>query len=109
MSPIVPVPKPDRPNEIRIYTDAREANKAIMSSRHSSPTVEDLAVKLKGSKYISKFDQKSGYNQIILHEKSRYITAFCNHFGIFQYKRLNFGINAASEISQKIIEQVLSG
>ncbi|CAF1080712.1 unnamed protein product, partial [Brachionus calyciflorus] len=109
VSPIVPVPKPDRPNEIRICTDAREANKAILRSRHSCPTVEDLAVKLNGAKYISKFDLKSGYNQIMLHEKSRYITAFCTHLGIFQYKRLNFGINAASEIFQKIVEQVLSG
>lgn len=47
--------------------------------------------------------------QIPLAEKSRYITAFCTHMGLFQYKRLNFGINAASEIFQKTIEQVLSG
>ena len=52
VSPIVPVPKPGKPNEIRICTDAREANKAILRSRHSCPTVEDLAVRLNGAKFI---------------------------------------------------------
>ncbi|CAF1012738.1 unnamed protein product, partial [Brachionus calyciflorus] len=82
VSPIVPVPNPDKPNEIRIYLV---------------------------SKLMSKFDLNSGYNQILLNEKSRFLTAFCTHLGIFQCKRLNFGIKMASEIFQKIIEQVLSG
>ena len=109
VSPIVPVPKPDKPHELRICTDAREANKAILRSRHTCPTVEDLALRLNGAKFISKFDLRSGYHQLLLSESSRYITAFCTHLGIFQYKRLNFGINAAAEIFQKTIEQVLAG
>ena len=109
VSLIVPVPKPGKQNEIRICTDAREANKAILRSRYSCLTVEDLAVRLNVAKFISKFDLRSGYNQILLSNESRYITAFCTHMGIFQYKRLNFGINAASEIFHKSIEQVLSG
>ncbi|CAF0793082.1 unnamed protein product [Brachionus calyciflorus] len=43
VSPKVPVPKPDRPNEIPICRDAREANKVIIRKRRSCPTVEDLA------------------------------------------------------------------
>lgn len=108
ISPIVPVPKPGK-NEIRICTDAKLANKAILRSRHTFPTIEDLVVKLNGAKFISKFDLRSGYNQIMIDPESRYITAFCTHLGIFQYKRLNFGINASSEIFQKAIEQVLAG
>jgi hypothetical protein len=109
VSPIVPIPKPNAPNEIRICTDAREANQAIMRERHNTPTIDDLTVKLNGAAVISKFDLKSGYNQILIDPASRYITAFCTHMGIFQYKRLNFGINTASEIFQKAIEQVISG
>ncbi|CAF1007730.1 unnamed protein product [Brachionus calyciflorus] len=81
-------PKPGRPNEVRICTDAREANKAILRSRHASPTVEDHAVRLNGAKYISKFDLRSGYNQLVL-EKA------C--------------INAASEIFQKTVGQLCAG
>ena len=35
------------------------------------------------------------------------MTDFCTHLGIFQYKRLNFGINTAAEIFQKAVEKVL--
>ncbi|CAF0846759.1 unnamed protein product [Brachionus calyciflorus] len=66
VSPIVPVQKPGKQNEIRICTDAREANKAILRSRHSCPTLGDLAVRLNGARFISKFDIRSGYNQILL-------------------------------------------
>jgi hypothetical protein len=108
VSPIVIVPK-STPGEIRICTDARAANKAIKRERHVTPTVDDLTAKLNGAAVISKFDLRSGYNQLMIHPKCRYITAFCTHMGIFQYKRLNFGINTAAEIFQKTIEMVLVG
>jgi hypothetical protein len=75
VSPIVPVPKPDDPNEIRICTDARETNQAIKRERHVTPTVDDLTVKLNGAAVISKFYLKAGYNQLIIAPECRYI--FC--------------------------------
>ena len=109
ISPIVPVPKRNGTDDIRICTDARNANMAIKRERHVTPTVDDLIVKLNGAKYISKIDLKKGYNQIMINEDSRYITAFCTHLGIYQYKRLNFGINTAAEIFQKAIESIICG
>jgi hypothetical protein len=44
-----------------------------------------------------------------LHPDSRYITTFTSHLGLHRFKRLNFDVNAASEIFQHIIEQVLHG
>lgn len=38
---------------------------------------------------------------------SRDLTTFSTHVGLFRYKRLNFGINAAAEIFQDTIRQVL--
>ena len=109
ISPIVPVPKKNGTNEIRICSDARYANKAIQRQRHIAPTVEDLVVNMNGAKFISKLDLKGGYNQLVLDPASRYITAFCTHMGVFRYKRLNFGINTSGEIFQKVIEGVLNG
>lgn len=103
------VPKRNGTDEVRVCTDARYANTAILRERHITTTVDDLAVKLNGCKYFSKFDLKSGYNQIKISRESRYITAFCTHLGIYQYKRLNFGINTAAEIFQKAIEKVIIG
>lgn len=36
------------------------------------------------------------------------ITTFSTHVGLFRYKRLNFGINAAAEVIQDTIRQVLA-
>ncbi len=47
-------------------------------------------------------------DQIELHP-DRYITTFSSHLGLHRYKRLNFGVNAASEKFQQIMEQVLEG
>ena len=107
VSPIVPVPKPD--GSVRICTDARAANKAISRERHLTPTIDELVVRLNGAAKFSKIDLKSGYNQLSIEPESRYITAFVTHMGVYQYKRLNFGINAAAEVFQKTIEQTLSG
>jgi len=109
ISPIVPVPKRNGTDEIRICTNAPYANKAIKRERHVTPTVDDIIVKLNGAKFISKIDLKKGYNQIGIATQCRYITAFCIHMGIYQYKRLNFGINTAAEVFQKAIESIICG
>ena len=108
VSAIVPVPK-ETPGEVRITSDGRAANKAIMRQRHICPTVDDLVVALNDARVITKLDLKSGYNQLVIDEESRYVTTFCTHLGMFRYKRLNMGINAASEIFQRVIGQVICG
>ena len=57
--------------------------------------------------HFSHLDLRSGYHQIILDEESRGITTFTTHKGLFQWKRLPFGINSASEVFQNTIQQVL--
>ena len=47
------------------------------------------------------------YHQLEIDEDSRQITTFSTHFGLFRYKRLLFGVNAASEIFQNAIANVL--
>ena len=43
----------------------------------------------------------------MLHPDSRPITCFSTHLGLFQYKRLNFGVNSASEVFQHTIQQII--
>ena len=37
---------------------------------------------------------------------SRHVTTFVTHMGLFRFKRLMFGINAAPEVYQRIISQI---
>ena len=54
-------------------------------------------------------DLRSGYHQIALKEESRGLTTFTTHKDLFQWKRLPFGIHAASEVFQNAIQQALQG
>ena len=87
----------------------RQANTAILRERHPQPTTEDLLNDLNEARYFSKLDLTAAYHQLELDKQSRYITTFTTHKGLFQYKRLNFGTNSASEIFQNTIQNVFNG
>ena len=107
ISPIVVVPKKN--DAIRICVDMRLPNKAIECERHITPTLDDVISELNGAQVFSKLDLNNGYHQLMLHQDSRFITTFTTHMGLRRYKRLSFGINAASEIFQNAIYQSLHG
>ena len=79
VSPIVVVPKPKSPNEVRICVDMRIPNTAIQRERHITPTLDDILCDLNGATVFSKLDLNNGYHQLELHEESRYITTFSTH------------------------------
>ena len=107
VSPIVPVPKKDGGG--RISVDMRLANEAIKRVRHPIPTVDDVSFELNGAQYFSKLDLSQAYHQLELDEASRYITTSSTHIGLFRYKRLNYGTNAAAEIFQHTLQAQLQG
>ena len=107
VSPIIVVPK--KTGEVRICVDMREANKAVKREKHLMPTTDDLVADLNGATVFSKLDLSSGYHQFELTPESRHITTFSTHIGLRRYKRLLFGINAAAEIFQNAIEEILAG
>ncbi|XP_052105536.1 uncharacterized protein K02A2.6-like [Mytilus californianus] len=104
VSPVIVVPKPN--GDIRLCVDMRAANKAIVRERHPIPTVDEILYKMNGGEWFSKMDLRYGFHQLELEEGSREITTFVTHRGLYRYKRLMFGINAAPEKYQQVISQV---
>ena len=74
LNPLVIVPTGE--DNIRICVDMRAANKAITRTRYPTPTVDDLLVKLKDSKFFPKLDTVPAFRQIELDQDSRFITGF---------------------------------
>ena len=107
VSPIVVVLKSS--GQVRLCMDMREANKAVTRERHLMPTIDDLVADLNGATVFSKLDLSSRYHQLKVKPESCHITTFSTHVGLRRYKRLMFGINAASEIFQNAIEEILTG
>ena len=73
-------------------------------------TIDELITDLNGATIFTNFHLTLGYNQLELHPESRHIITFhhsCRSHG--RYKRLIFGLNAASEIFQNGIAKLLVG
>ena len=98
LNPLVIVPKGE--HNTRICVHMRAANKTITRTRYPSSTVDNLLVKLKGSKNFTKLDTISAFHQIELDQDSRFITAFPSDTDIKRFKTRIFGINSAAEESQ---------
>jgi hypothetical protein len=73
------------------------------------PNAEDIIRRANGMKVFSKLDLKSAFEQFLLASKSRHISRFRTHRGIYQFKRLFFGVCAAPEIFHNKIRKILEG
>ena len=62
------------PEEVRICVDMRKANTAVQRVWHITPTVDEIIHDMSGGCVFSKHDLRSGYHQLELDSKSRYIT-----------------------------------
>lgn len=108
LSETVIIPKHDS-KEIRLCTDMKAANSAIKRERYQMPNIEDIIYKSNGMEIYSKIDLRSAFEQIELDPECRYISRFRTHNGIYQHKRLFFGINSAPEIFHNFLSRLLNG
>ncbi|GKF80907.1 hypothetical protein Tco_0239509 [Tanacetum coccineum] len=61
-APVLFVKKKDR--SFHMCIDYRELNKLTVKNRYLLPRIDDLFDQLKGSRYFSKIDLRSGYHQL---------------------------------------------
>ena len=61
---------------------------------------------IRGKKF-TKIDLSQAYHQLELTPESRKYTTINTHLGLYQYKRLTFGVSSAVSIFQRTIENVL--
>ncbi|UYV75188.1 K02A2.6-like, partial [Cordylochernes scorpioides] len=105
--PIVVVQKPS--GDVRICMDPRELNKYIQRERYILPTAETIFSELKGATVFSVFDASSAFWQVPLDKESTNLCTIATPFGRFRFKRLPYGLNSASEVFQRCINNILSG
>lgn len=107
-APIVPVMKQD--GSLRLCGDYKVTiNKASRLEQYPIPMIEDLFAALAGGTSFSKLDMSHAYQQMILDEQCRKYTTINTHKGLFQYRRLAFGISSAPAIFQRTMENLLQG
>ena len=106
-TPIVPILKPD--GKVRICGNyAVTVNQIAKGDAYPIPNINELYNKLSGGVIYSKLDLSHAYQQLVLDDESRKYTTINTSKGLFEYTRLPFGINAAPDIFQRTMENLLS-
>ena len=105
-SPLIVVPKPT--GGVRVCFDYRAVNKVTTVDSHPLPRVDDLLDHLKGAKYFSKIDLKSGFWQIPMEESSIPKTAFCTHRGLYECVIMPMGLKNSPMTFERLIEHVFT-
>ena len=105
VKPLVAIEKPN--GDIRICLDMRQANRAILREKHPVPKVEETAQEISEVKVFSKLELNMAFHQIELHPCLCDVTNFVAPNGLYQYKRLFFGVNMATGKFQQLIWQIL--
>ena len=95
---------------IRIRADySKTINANSDLEQYPLPTIEEIRTKLSGGQKLSTLDLSQAYHQLELEENSRAYTMINTHRGLYQYKRLPFGIHSAVSIFQRTMENLLGG
>ena len=117
-SPIVVVSKKSQPGEPpkkRLCIDFRKINdlqqKVITEGKSKGclsliPLLK-INAKLKGAKFFSTIDLRSGYYHIALGKDSRAKTAFVTPFGKYEFLQVPFGLAQAPAFFQHLMNKVL--
>lgn len=107
-SPVVMVRKSD--NSWRFCVNFKRVNAVSEPDAYPLPYPSAILDQLKDAKYLSTLDIKSAYWQIPVAERSRPITAFTvPNRGLYQFKRLPFGLHSAPATWQRLIDRIIRG
>lgn len=104
-SPIILVKK--KTGGYRLCVDFRALNRKTRKDHFPMPRIDDQLDMLNGNKYFTSLDLASGYYQIRLNSDCKYLTAFVTPDGLYQFKKMPFGLVNSPAVFQRTINQVL--
>ena len=104
-SPILLIPKKD--GEYRFCVDYRKLNAVTEEDVFPLPLIQDIFDLVGGSKYFSTLDLKAGYHQLPVAPEHIHKTAFKTHNGLYEFRRVPFGLKSAPNFFQREMNKIL--
>ncbi|MCP5002915.1 MAG: RNA-directed DNA polymerase, partial [Planctomycetes bacterium] len=108
-SPLIVVPKPTRngKKEWRMCVDYRGLNAHTIKDTYRVPSMRDLYHKVRGAKWFSALDVRSGYHHIKVRKADQKKTCFIDGEGkTYLWKRMCFGFKNAPATFQRAMDKI---
>jgi hypothetical protein len=91
---------------LRMCVDYRSLNEVTIKNKYPLPKINDLFDQLKGDKYFSKVDLRSGYHQLKIRESDIPMTAFVTHYRQYEFTVMSFGLTNALAYFMNLMNKV---
>lgn len=107
-TPLVPVAKPD--GSVRLCGDYKvTVNPQLNVAQHPLPNPSIMFATMGNCKVFSKIDLKTAFQQLVMDENSQEICTLNTPLGLYQPKRLPYGIASSPALWQETMDKIFTG
>ena len=88
--------------------DYHKVNAKVVFDSYPMPTIYQALDQFRGTTVFSVLDLNLAYYQILLSERSRRVTTFCNPFRLFEFNKLPMGISVGWQGFCVVIDELFA-